>query len=156
MGALVVCMFRGFLRVGEVRCLRKTDILRDVSDFSLHISKSKTDQHSKGASVRFTLPPSSQEFQLLTVHMNNIDLSPSCYLFPSCSTKRPLSQATISSKLRNLFRRVGLQDKGYSTHSFRGGAASAALEQGIDSSRVMSAGRWRSSKSFQAYIRPLM
>ncbi|EYC40509.1 hypothetical protein Y032_0609g615 [Ancylostoma ceylanicum] len=153
--ALIICLFRAFLRVGEVRSLKKSDLIPDGSfSFSINVAKSKTDQTSRGACVKFVLQPNSQELRLLNKHINNVHSLPSPFLFPSQSTKRPLSAATISTKLRNLFQLAGLENKGYTSHSFRGGAASTALEQGFDSSRVMSAGRWRSSKSFQAYIRP--
>ncbi|EYC27176.1 hypothetical protein Y032_0009g560 [Ancylostoma ceylanicum] len=42
----------------------------------------------------------------------------------------------------------------FTPHSFRGGAATQALRKGIDSGKLMLADRWKSFKSFQAYIDP--
>ena len=39
-------------------------------------------------------------------------------------------------------------------HSMRGGAATAALSDGVPQAAVMSAGRWRSANAFDSYIEP--
>ncbi|KHJ99206.1 site-specific recombinase, phage integrase family [Oesophagostomum dentatum] len=152
--ALAVILFRGFLRISEARSLTKADVFIDGHTISLLVRRSKTDQTSQGTRVKFCLESSYMEFALFTKHLSIVQNTDNVFLFPSHSTKLPLTLSTITDRLTNLFHMAGLGSKGYTTHSFRGGAASAALEQGIDGNRIMAMGRWKSAKGFQSYIEP--
>ncbi|EPB69306.1 zinc knuckle [Ancylostoma ceylanicum] len=151
--AIAVFLFRGFLRINEARSLLKDDVTFEGSSISVFVRKSKTDQTSKGESITFCLDTSSIEYQLVLNHYQSLCDS-NQFLFPSHSTKSPLTLATISDRLHDLFRLAGLEHKAYTSHSFRGGAATAALTQGVDGNRIMAMGRWKSAKAFQAYVHP--
>ena len=64
----------------------------------------------------------------------------------------PLSRDRLSASFALALRSAGLNDRGYSSHSFRIGAATAAARAGISDSLIQTLGRWKSS-AFTAYIR---
>ena len=64
----------------------------------------------------------------------------------------PLSRDHLSASFALALRSAGLSDRGYSGHSFRIGAATAAARAGISDSLIQTLGRWKSS-AFTAYIR---
>lgn len=62
-------------------------------------------------------------------------------------------QFQVRSVLRKYLRDLGLQDKYFSTHSFRIGAATEAFQKGLGPNFIKKLGRWESS-CFKRYIRP--
>ena len=54
--------------------------------------------------------------------------------------------------VRQALRQAGISPAGYSGHSFRIGAATAAVQAGLEDSVVKMLGRWESS-AYQRYIR---
>ena len=64
----------------------------------------------------------------------------------------PLTRAKFVEKVKEALALVGVDSKGYSGHSFRIGAATAAAKQGISDASIKMLGRWKSS-AYQVYIK---
>ena len=64
----------------------------------------------------------------------------------------PLSRSFLVNSLRIALTDAGIDTSGYSGHSFRIGAASAAAKAGLPDSLIQSLGRWKSA-AFLSYIR---
>lgn len=64
----------------------------------------------------------------------------------------PLTRTTLTSHLRSLLQRQGLDEKRYASHSFRIGAATAAGAAGLPSWLIKTLGRW-TSDCYERYIR---
>ena len=64
----------------------------------------------------------------------------------------PLSRARFVELVRSALARAGVPIAGYSGHSFRIGAATAAAQSGIPDSAIQALGHW-SSPAFLRYIR---
>lgn len=73
-------------------------------------------------------------------------------MLQSASTKLPLSKTTLDDRLKALLHSAKLKHFHITSHSFRGGAATSALNAGISQVSVMQAGRWKTTRSFQRYI----
>ena len=64
----------------------------------------------------------------------------------------PLTKSRFVQKVHDVLTRAGISHTGYSGHSFRIGAATAAAEAGLEDSVIQALGRW-SSSAFLRYIR---
>ena len=64
----------------------------------------------------------------------------------------PLTKNRFVERVRGALVRAGIETTGYSGHSFRIGAATAAAEAGLEDSVIQALGRW-SSSAFLRYIR---
>ena len=64
----------------------------------------------------------------------------------------PWSRSFLVNSLRIALTDAGIDTSGYSGHSFRIGAASAAAKAGLPDSLIQSLGRWKSA-AFLSYIR---
>ena len=64
----------------------------------------------------------------------------------------PLTRVYLVAAVRSALSQAGINVQGYSGHSFRIGAASAAAAAGLSDSLIQSLGRWKSS-AFMTYIR---
>ena len=73
-------------------------------------------------------------------------------LFQYASGK-PLTQAGFVVELKSALDRQGVCSAGYSGHSFRIGAATAAAEAGIGDAVIQQLGRWRSA-AYKGYVQP--
>ena len=144
--------YRAALRISEVLGLFKDDIIVDEDGKGfLFVRKSKTDQNGQGTKIPFVL--ANTEAKMLSKYfVETFDYEP--FLFQLKSTLNPITYSTATKELKKLFEKANLGGRGFSTHCFRGGAASAALGQGWDAASVMATGRWRSTTAFQAYIQP--
>ena len=152
--ALAIVLFRGLLRIGEAQALTRRDVTVVDGIWGLFIRKSKTDQLARGVSLKFKIPSGSQEEAVWRAFLAKTTADSPLPLFLSSSTKTALTISTLSSELQDLMLAAGLQEHHYTSHSFRGGRASSALENGISGAAVMAAGRWRTTQAFQSYIRP--
>ena len=65
---------------------------------------------------------------------------------------KPLSQEQLIIHLRQALSKAGVNAAGYSGHSFRIGAATAAVNAGLSDSMIKALGCWKSD-AFMAYIR---
>ena len=64
----------------------------------------------------------------------------------------PLSRPKLVQRLREALNSIGVDDSGFSGHSFQIGAATAAARAGLSDSLIKTLGRWKSS-AFSLYIR---
>ncbi|KAK3099696.1 hypothetical protein FSP39_008146 [Pinctada imbricata] len=144
--------FHGFLRVGELAIGKgnSKDTILAINDITfskmkmvIHIRKSKTDQHGRGAVREITA----------TYGLEFLEIRPA---FPGpfyCHFGGlPLTSYQFASVLTKSIKAIGLDPKFYKTHSFRIGAASDASSKGESPVKIQKAGRWK-SKCYKTYIR---
>ena len=65
---------------------------------------------------------------------------------------RPLTRPRLVREVKRALDKAGASSTGILGHSFRIGAATTAVEQGVEDSTIKDLGRWRSN-AFQRYIR---
>ncbi|KAK5975150.1 Site-specific recombinase phage integrase family [Trichostrongylus colubriformis] len=148
--ALALIQFKALLRISEAQNLRLADIKHAGSgQWQVNIKKSKTDQGSKGALVAFRF--SEAEAALWSKYIGSV--SNATFLFQSGSTGL-LAISTLQDRLKHLFNKANLQHFSLTSHSFRGGAATQALNMGVHQVDVMQAGRWSTLSGFRNYIAP--
>ncbi|KAK6036611.1 site-specific recombinase, phage integrase family [Cooperia oncophora] len=134
--ALALIQFKGLLRISEAQNLRRSQVKPNGNgEWVVHISRSKTDQCSKGAVVAFRF--NAMEEALWNKY--TATLGGASFLFQSGSTGLPLAISTLRDRLMLLI---------------KGGAATQALNMGAHQIDVMQAGRWRTLGGFQNYIAP--
>ena len=63
-----------------------------------------------------------------------------------------LTRQRFASLITNTLQLAGIDDKRYTTHSFRIGAATSAKDAGISDVHVKMLGRWKSN-AYQLYVR---
>ncbi|CAD6187910.1 unnamed protein product [Caenorhabditis auriculariae] len=148
---LSLLQYNGLLRISEAINLRQEDVVVEATGKagSIFLARSKTDQKGKGTSISICL--TKNEYTIYERHRRLCQGA--LFLFQSASTGRPISYSTASKELKSLFSNAGLAERNYTSHAFRGGAASNAVEAGKDSASVMKTGRWRSPAAFAAYLR---
>jgi integrase len=152
-GKAVFLLFKALLRISELVQVRASDIVVEEEFISLTIRKSKTDQEGKGATVAFALNSDVEQRVWDREFKEFVGLE--FFIFGSLSTRKPLTTSTMRRYLDALLAEAGLQECHYTTHSFRGGAATAAIRHGVQQSEVMRAGRWKTTEAFNAYLRPI-
>ncbi|KAK6038598.1 site-specific recombinase, phage integrase family [Cooperia oncophora] len=122
---------RTLLRVSEVRALQ-------FGDFSYHgdglwwiqVKRSKTDQGGQGATV--AVKWGLQETTLWQAFCGlRRPLEPHKFLFSGTSGE-PSSRDCVAKRIKKVVAAAGLQHKMLTSHSFRGGAATHAIRQGVD------------------------
>jgi len=147
LACMIAVAFGGVLRIDEVLHLRRQDVTFTESHVELFLYKSKTDQHRHGNSVLIANSSSSISCHLLL----------SLYLqkWPSQSPGRRLFPVSYNVALADLKATIGqchLPPGDFGWHSLRSGAASAALNRGVDYDAVKAAGRWKSTHSVDRYL----
>jgi integrase len=158
--------FSGFLRVGEIthtaRELQSSGakpkiLLRNNINFSanhdtatLLLRRSKTDTTNRGVRIMFartggaTCPVASLR------HLFKVDTKASNELLFRFHTG-VFTRTRLLSALSTGLQKIGIQDTGYSGHSFRRGAAQQASDNGMLHEEIQTLGRW-SSAAFQLYF----
>ena len=117
----------------------------------IFLKRSKTDQFGRGTEV--FLGATGDELCPVTALRSYVAVrgtSPGAFFCSADGT--PLSKARFVEQFRSVLARAGVPLAGYSGHSFRIGAATAAAEAGIPDSVIQALGRW-SSSAFLRYIR---
>ena len=130
---------------GDVSISGDNQVLR------VFLKRSKTDQYGRGTEVfigvtRDELCP----IQAVRSYVAVCGESPGAFFrsLDGC----PLSKARFVELVRSTLARAGVPIAGYSGHSFRIGAATAAAQAGVPVSAIQALGRW-SSPAFLHYIR---
>lgn len=155
--------FYGFLRVGEYTSRRRNkrspdtllarSITLDGSTLTIRLRRSKTSQFKLpppihiGATNSVTCPVKAMERFLSWRH------APShapLFIFQDGTF---LTAQMVSSTLKSSLRVAGYNPTGYSSHSFRIGAATAASAAGLTDHQIQRLGRW-TSNAFATYVRP--
>lgn len=155
--------FFGFMRSGEYTatacgkdsCLSTEDISVDSRSnpqvLTVYLRKSKTDQYSTGNYIY--LGRTHNDVCPVTAVLSYLAIRPPTpgplFIFQNGT---PLTRQTLVKHLREALTNIGIDLKGFSGHSFRIGAASAAAAAGINDSLIQTLGRWKSS-AFTRYIR---
>jgi integrase len=158
--------FAGFLRMGEFtntatdlaapgaspQVLRRSDISfsENYDTATLLLRRSKTDVNNTGvriiiARTKGITCPVASLLHLLAIDPQ--DQSDTLFRF----SNGPFTRARVLSALSLGLLTLGIQDSGYSGHSFRRGAAQHASDMGMLDSEIQTLGRW-SSAAFQLYF----
>ncbi|CAC5418430.1 unnamed protein product [Mytilus coruscus] len=139
--------------------LSRQDIVFQTSGTLLRIRKSKTIQFANRL-LEIPLPrilnsplcPS----QALLLHVKMIP-AVSCpspaFLHISKGTTVPLTYSTFLHMLKHSLSQLKLDTSGYSSHSFRRGGATFALECGVSSDLIQAQGDWK-SEAYKGYLDP--
>ena len=117
----------------------------------IFLKRSKTDQYGKGTEV--FLGATEDDIcpvEAVTSYVARRGASPGSFF--RSESGAPLSKAQFVDKVRAALARAGVQQAGYSGHSFRIGAATTAAQAGLPDSVIQALGRW-SSPAFLRYIR---
>ena len=122
-----------------------------VSTMAVHLKRSKTDPFGKGVWLYFSrtgalLCPIAAMMDYL--NMRGAEEGPLFQL----SGGQPLTRSYFLVNLRKALAKSGLDESHYAGHSFRIGAATAALQAGISDAKIKMLGRWESS-AYQLYLR---
>lgn len=151
MGTLVFTLFAGFLRPMELLSMEKKDVIFEKSKMSLTISKSKCNQ--KGPPERIYVTRLNTEQCPVSLLENWIQKCPkSPFLFPSLSgLDRPWSYDAALSNLKKTTKDLKI-DKALTLHSFRGSAATAAINAGCSEAELDRGCRWKSASSKKSYV----
>jgi hypothetical protein len=156
--------FFGFMRCGEFTVRKKTqdtyismfDITfsDDGSFYIITLKTSKTDPFRQGVNIKIFENEFLKPVANMKMYYNKrrtLDTSNHTALFID-SEGHPLSRDVFLSHFKFILSRIGLNDKNYSGHSFRIGAATSAAKVGIPDHLIQSLGRW-SSDCYMRYIR---
>uniref|UniRef100_A0A914VHG9 Tyr recombinase domain-containing protein n=1 Tax=Plectus sambesii TaxID=2011161 RepID=A0A914VHG9_9BILA len=154
-GTVLTLMFSAFLRVSEVVVSKRSDVKFDSSHVWLNIRKSKTDQ--LGKAERRPVAQSGGPFCAVSNLERWLARVPQAtFLFPCISTvqstaTKPMSVDLVRAELRRVLQVCGIT-RSLTPHSFRGGAATLAIEKGVPTRAVMAMGRWASTGGFAPYV----
>eukprot|EP00731_Ephydatia_muelleri_P013916 Em0007g1226a len=138
---------KGFRSYGDV----KIDAIRNPSYIEVTIKASKTDPFRKGVKVYLgvtgvTLCPVASILSYMVSRGSRTGP------FFSFSDQRPLTRDRLVKEVCQAMRTSGIDDKLYSGHSFRIGAATTAASCGLQDSLIKTLGRWESA-AYTIYIR---
>lgn len=162
--AATVCFF-GFFRAGEITvpavaafdssvhlAWGDVSISEDGRVIRVFLKRSKTDQFGRGTEV-FIGSTDDELCPVRAVRRYTALRGTSPGAFFRSTDGTPLTKASFVERVRAVLTRAGIPLSGYSGHSFRIGAATAAAQAGIPDSAIQALGRW-SSSAFLRYIRP--
>lgn len=164
--AAFLLAFFAFLRVGEFTTIsKKGDFSRIISDSDIRLGRellsmevnirfSKTDQRGVGTIIRVGQGPSVELCPVKAMaefmEVRTAIKGPIFIHFGG----DPLTRYQFNSMLKKGMKSMGLSASGFSSHSFRIGAATSAAMGGCPIEEIQVMGRWRSS-AVNSYIRPL-
>jgi len=161
------CMgFFGFMRAGEFTAKSGQDA---DSSSALSLQDVSVDQHSNPSMVKVLLRQSKTDpFRHgVAIYLGRMgaDICPVSAILAYIAVRppsvgplfifkdgKPLTRERLVSAVRQALTQAGIPTTGYSGHSFRIGAATAAAQAGIEDSVIKMLGRWESS-AYQHYIR---
>ncbi len=137
--AILMLMYSGGLRVGEIIKLKPEDI--DVNRKLIHIKA------SKGRRDRYTL---LSDIALQTLREYQKKERPRKWLFPSWNREKHITARTVQKIFQNACRKAGIK-KNVSVHSLRHSFATHLLESGIDLRYIQELLGHKSSKTTEIY-----
>ncbi|XGW11560.1 hypothetical protein V3C99_012776 [Haemonchus contortus] len=147
----ILLSFLAFLRISETANVQKKHVQdKGQGVWWLFIPKSKTDQLKRGTTTAFKVAGAHKS--LWDQFMNqSLHKTGDHYLFGS--TSGPATDA-LRKRINSTLHSAGLHHKGLTPHSFRGGAATAALRRGVNQEDIKRVGRWKSTSSMLHYLEP--
>ena len=137
--AILILIYSGGLRVGEVVRLKPEDI--DANRKLIHI------RASKGRKDRYTLL-SDVAIQVLREYWKKE--KPKEWLFPSWNKEKHITTRTVQKIFQNACRKAGIK-KNVSVHSLRHSFATHLLESGIDLRYIQELLGHKSTKTTEIY-----
>ena len=155
--------FFGFLRCGEFTVPTQATydpeahlLLSDIALDSKHspsviqvtIKQSKTDPFRQG--VQLCLGKTDKEICAILPYLAIRGANPGPLFIMQDGSH--LTRQRFVSLITNALQLAGIDDKRYTTHSFRIGAATTAKDAGISDVHVKMLGRWKSN-AYQLYVR---
>ena len=158
---MVLLAFHGFLRINELRNLKRSDLVFAGSHLKIILHKNKSDVYGAGAEVLIATTGGSycptknlELFLLLTDNFSSGDM----YLFRKLdgdkmsSLNLPMTYTEARAELKFYLSQVVSNEADFSWHSFRHGGASAAASKGVPDRLLKRHGRWRSDSAKDGYI----
>ena len=157
--------FFGFFRVSELlgqspsllggrKGVQREDVKLLLPRAMISLSGSKTDQDGKGQLIVLVNIPSLPDVCPVMLLSKFLEMSPgtagSLFIHLDGS---PVTRYQFQSVLKKAADFLGWQTSGFSSHSFRIGAATTAAANGMKPDKLMKMGRWKSS-AYKSYIRP--
>lgn len=141
-------MYAALLRISEVVAISWSDMVTEDVDVTLRIPRAKNDQLSEGRSTVMSLPDGSDSARLWDLWSSK--RSKAGFLFKGRKPGTHISTSTASSRIQKLLNHLGLQH--FSSHSFRAGAATSEVANGVPLECVRRRGRWNSMEGMASYI----
>lgn len=158
--------FFGFLRCSEFTVPSQVDYLPDTH---LSLSDVAIDCKESPAMVQITIKQSKtdpfRQGVQICLGKTDKDICPISALLPYLAARGScpgplfiqadgayLTRQHFTSLLTSTLQRAGIDDKRYTTHSFRIGAATSAKDAGISDVHIKMLGRWKSN-AYQLYVR---
>jgi len=167
--AAILIMFFAFLRRSNItprsttsfdvhRNLTRRDIVANPAGLGVIIRWSKTIQcHERVLTIPLTAIPSSPLCPI-AAYSKMVQLIPAApqdpaFVVPHRDSKlRPLTQAQLATRFKELISSIGLDHKLYSLHSLRRGGATFARLAGVPTDLIKIHGDWKSN-AYQLYIK---
>lgn len=128
-----------------------TDGTTPPSLVRVFLKRSKTDQFGRGAEL-FMGSTGNELCPVGAIVSYSRRRGSAAGPFFLCEDSSPLTKARFVENVKNALVRTGVPSEGYSGHSSRIGAATAAARAGIQDSTIQALGRWAST-AFLRYIR---
>lgn len=125
----------------------------EVDRVCLRLRRSKTDHQGKGVDVSLFALPGSRVCPVEAVREFPKIRTDGAGPFLRHEDGYYLSKFQFISIFRKCHKAAGLDRAGYTSHSFRIGAATEAARCGLDEAAVRRIGRW-DLRRFRSYIRP--
>ena len=160
--------FYGLLRWDEVSQLTKNDLIFKGDCMDIHIRRSKTDQHWRGATVRIARQPEDPTHcpvKITQMYITALRYEHGgqvlCSLQPRIGSNgghqrgipgTKISYTNALQDMRDLISRTGRDGSKYGEHSGRRGGATAAAEAGVRWTDLKKHGRWASDSAPQRYV----
>lgn len=127
------------------------DSLTHPSKVRFFLKRSKTDQFGRGVEVFVGVTGDEAcPVQAVIAYVHRRGKAPGPFF--RLQDGSALTKARFVEGVRQALLRCGVSPNGYSGHSFRIGAATAAAQMGVEDSTIQALGRW-SSAAFLRYIR---
>uniref|UniRef100_A0AC35GAG7 Tyr recombinase domain-containing protein n=1 Tax=Panagrolaimus sp. PS1159 TaxID=55785 RepID=A0AC35GAG7_9BILA len=152
MGTLVLLLYSGYLRPSEALALKKEDLEFTGENVVVSIKKSKRNQNGPVEKV-FISRLSNGICPVVILEKWMEKVAGSDFIFPSFSgIDRPWSYDAAQKELKNILEKLDIKKK-ITLHSFRGSAATAAVEAGCSEAELDRGCRWNASSSKKSYVR---
>ncbi|KHJ86561.1 site-specific recombinase, phage integrase family [Oesophagostomum dentatum] len=141
--SIILLLFLAFLRISEVASVRRKHLEHKGQDtWWLRVPKSKTDQQGIGATIAFKVDGLRKvlwdKFMEIVSGKDKEQ-----HLFATPTGNGP-STDELRKRINAVLKTSGLGQKGLTSHSFRGGAATHALRKGVSQEDIKRTRRERS------------
>lgn len=167
-GTMLMLMYYGFLRFGELAALRMKDLTFFSDRAQVLIRQSKTDKLRQGETIpivrgyRGSYCPVNILERYVQLAFPQPELDSETPLFFKLNPRAPGSPPlpityTLAREIASkAFGFLGLPSGSFSLHSLRSGGATAAAASGLDGRLIQRHGRWKTSYSRDRYIEDTM